>query len=92
MIYREINLIELFNLIDEWYDNGEHPYVKVENTEGKVKEGEITFVFSTPQLLEGLNKPIIKPGVIRVDEKDFSLRSIKSIETGCEKYVIIDNL
>lgn len=84
MEYKNINLMELSNIVDDWRYNSIDIAATVTTKFGKIVSGKVSFkAFPTPPHIKGASNPSIF-----VDNKEIALMSIKTIEFDNCYYVI----
>lgn len=84
MEYKNINLVELSNIVDNWRYNKIDIVATVTTKFGKIVSGKVSFgVFPIPPHIKGASNPSIF-----VDNKEIALMSIKTIEFDNCYYVI----
>lgn len=75
MEYKNINLVELFNIVDNWRYNKIDIVATVTTKFGETVSGKVSFgVFPIPPHIKGASNPSIF-----VDNKEIALMSIKTI-------------
>lgn len=85
MAVKEITNAGLFNLIDEWFDKNEKPFIVVEDKNGTILSGEV--------IIPNINSyylPQNRPWCILINKQPINLTNIRSVEVADVKYEVVE--